>query len=62
MELIMNKTKLEELFDEGRLVHIFAGRESGQEILQEEGESASDAISRAAKLSENGDVWLTPHW
>lgn len=52
---------IKELFHEGWLVHIFAGK-NGELVCPNKGESIEDTIVRAAKISENGDVWLTPHW
>ena len=54
-------TALALLFEQGDLVHIFAGRD-GALVWRLDGESVEDWIVRASKLSPHGDVWITPHW
>jgi hypothetical protein len=52
---------LEELYKEGFIVHVFAGKYGGC-LIPKPGETFEQLILRAANESSNGDVWLTPHW
>lgn len=45
----------------GHLVHVFAGHHGGC-VWREDNETLEAWIARASKLSEHGDVWITPHW
>jgi hypothetical protein len=52
---------LQELYERGYIVHVFAGKD-GKLLTPKQGEKLEDLILRAANESQDGDVWITPHW